>query len=241
MLVAVPVTLVMAMAGAGVFGGTQIQNASGGALSADATPLAPAGPAFSIWSVIYLGLAAYGVWQVLPKHRARDRVRWLGLASMVLNAAWILLAQAGMLALTVVVIVALLAVLLAIFERLRKRAPEGIVEAIVVDGTFGLYLGWVCVATVANIAAWLASLGVRPVEFEVPTVVMLLVAAAIGVAIAWRGRGRFAPALSLAWGLAWIGVARGSGEHASQVVVIAAFVAAGIVLVAALFARIRAR
>ena len=44
--------------GSGAAGGMQIENASGGALSADATPIAPGGPAFSIWTVIYLGLVA---------------------------------------------------------------------------------------------------------------------------------------------------------------------------------------
>ncbi|MET0842976.1 MAG: tryptophan-rich sensory protein, partial [Mycetocola sp.] len=41
--------------GSGAAGGTPIAEASGGALSADATPVAPAGPAFAIWTVIYLG------------------------------------------------------------------------------------------------------------------------------------------------------------------------------------------
>ena len=51
--------------------GTRIEESSGGALAADATLLAPAGPAFSIWSLIYVGLAAYTVWQALPPAACR--------------------------------------------------------------------------------------------------------------------------------------------------------------------------
>src|SRR5699024_9254852 len=46
--------LVAAFIGSGALGGTPIAEAAGGVLSADATPVAPAGSAFSIWSVIYL-------------------------------------------------------------------------------------------------------------------------------------------------------------------------------------------
>ena len=106
--------------GVGVFGGTRIAEAAGGALSADATYLAPASPAFSIWSVIYTGLGAYTIYQWLPSQRASDRQRrlgWLVAASLILNAAWILSVQAGSVPLSVVVIAALLVVLAMIFER----------------------------------------------------------------------------------------------------------------------------
>ena len=77
------------LVGVGVIG-TRVEESSGGALAADATLLAPAGPAFSIWSVIYLGLLGYTVWQWLPE-QATDRrhraIGWLAAASMVLNAA----------------------------------------------------------------------------------------------------------------------------------------------------------
>lgn len=54
------------LVGVGVLG-TRVAESSGGALAADATLIAPAGPAFSIWSVIYLGLAAYTIWQLFPR------------------------------------------------------------------------------------------------------------------------------------------------------------------------------
>lgn len=241
-LVALPVTLLVAMLGAGLLGGLEVQASSSGALAADATPLAPASGAFRIWSVIYLGLAAYAVWQVLPKHRRDPRQRsigWLAVASLVLNAAWILCAQAGLLPVTVVVIVALLAVLAAIFELLCRSRPGSRVEALLVDGTFGLYLGWVSVATVANIAAWLADAGWRPGAFEPFAVLVLAAVAAVGVALAIRGRGRIAPALAMLWGLSWIGVGRLLDQPESVTVGIAAAAVCVVIGAATVIARLR--
>ncbi|TWG83009.1 TspO/MBR related protein, partial [Cellulosimicrobium cellulans J34] len=149
--------------GAGAFGGTAVQDASGGALSAEATPVAPDNPAFRIWSVIYLGLFAFAVYQVLPRHAASPRLRataWWVLASMVLNAAWIGVVQAGWVPVSVVVIAALLAVNAVAVVRLVRLRPESTAQAVVLDGTLGLYTGWVSVATLANVAAALADGGV---------------------------------------------------------------------------------
>ena len=67
--VAVVVAIGLAFIGSGALGGTAVSDAAGGALLADATPLAPASTAFSIWSVIYVGLAVYAVYQLLPAQR----------------------------------------------------------------------------------------------------------------------------------------------------------------------------
>ena len=84
----VAAAIVAAFIGSGALGGTSISEAAGGALSADATPIAPAGAAFSIWSVIYLGLAGYALWQLTPGARRSPRqhaVRPWALASALLK------------------------------------------------------------------------------------------------------------------------------------------------------------
>ena len=88
---------------------------AGGALSTTATLVAPAGPAFSIWAVIYLGLLAFAFWQLAPSRRSDPRQRavgWLvrGL-KLVLNAVWILVVQAEWIVASVAVILVLLGVL----------------------------------------------------------------------------------------------------------------------------------
>jgi hypothetical protein len=237
------IAVVGAFVGSGAAGGTPIQDAAGGALSADSTPIAPAGPAFSIWSVIYLGLLAYAVWQLLPVQASAPRQRAVGYwaaASLVLNAAWILSVQFDQLALSCVVIVLLLSVLARTFLLLVDGRPSGVVETIVLDGTMGLYLGWVAIATAANLSAGLTVAGFDGFGWgsDAWAVIVLAVAALVGVLLAIRGRGRLAPAASLAWGLGWVAVSRTTGELVSQPAMIAAIVAATVVVIATIGIRI---
>ncbi|MBC9936003.1 MULTISPECIES: tryptophan-rich sensory protein [unclassified Leucobacter] len=235
--------------GSGAFGGTPVQDAAGGALAADATLIAPGTPAFSIWSVIYLGLLAYAVWQLAPAQAARlvqRRVGYLIAASMLLNAAWLGAIQIGQLWLSVAIIVVLLVVLARTLS-LLLRTPRGvttrtgaIVESVVLDGTVGLYLGWVTIASAANVAAWavaaeFSDFGIEPTVWAVAA---LAIAACIGVATAIFSRGRLTPAIALSWGLCWVAIARLTDEPASLPVGIAACAAAGIVIVAAIATRL---
>lgn len=230
--------------GSGAVVGTPIAEAAGGALSASSTLVAPAGPAFGIWSVIYAGLVALAVFQLLPSQRRDARQRatgWWVAASLLLNAAWILTVQAGSVTGALVVIVALLAVLVVAFVRLRAGRASSPVQLLLLDGVVGLYLGWVAIATVANAAAALAdgALAATGALATALAVVVLAVAAGIGWLLAVGGQARFAPALSLAWGLAWIAGGRWSGEPEQALVAVVAVVAALAVLAAPVVLRAR--
>lgn len=246
MLVGTVVAIAGAFVGSGAAGGTPIQDAAGGALSADATMLAPAGPAFSIWSVVYLGLLGYAIWQALPSQAARVRQRRIGywmLASLLLNAAWILSVQFGMLALSAVLIAALLVVLLVAFVLLQRIPGGTTADAILFDGTTGLYLGWVMVATVANVTALLVAAGFDGFGWSPHAwgMALLVVATALGAALAIWDRGRLAPAVATAWGLAWIGVSRLTGTLESAPVGITALAAALVLLMIAVAVRVSGR
>jgi hypothetical protein len=226
------------LVGVGALGGTPVQEAAGGALAADATLIAPAGPAFAIWTPIYLGLAAYAVWQWLPE-QATDRrhraIGWLVAASMLLNATWLLVIQAGWLWVSVLVIAALAATLALLLLRLDRNRSYGFAESVVVDGTFGLYLGWVAVAACANVTAALVSAGVDlgGVANALAAVVVLAVAAAVGWWFAVRLGGRWAVAVAMAWGLGWVAWGRLAAEPSSALVGLAALVAATVVVAGA--------
>lgn len=247
-VVVVAVSAVIAVAGSffgsGAVAGTPVAEAAGGALSADATAVAPGGSAFSIWTLIYLGLVALTIWQALPSHRTDPRQRafgWWIAASMVLNAAWILSIQFDQLALSVVVIVALLAVLVRVFLGLTATSPTSRLEAVVVDGTMFVYLGWVAVATVANTAAALKSAEIDPFGWGADTwaVVILAVVAVVSVVLALAGRGRLAVAAAMAWGLAWIAIARtGDDGWISTPAAVTASIAAVVAVVAAVGVRL---
>ena len=225
------------LVGVGVIG-TRVEESSGGNLSANATLIAPAVPAFSIWSVVYAGLAAYTIWQLLPVAATDPRARatgWLAAASMLLNAAWLLVTQVGWLWVSVGVIVTLVLVLGVLVRRLTEIPARGRLDRVILDGTFGLYLGWVAVATCANIAATLVASGVKPASplADVIAAVVLLVAAGVGVHLARQLGGRYAVAGAMAWGLGWIAVGRLGDAPRSTITAVAAIAAAVIVVVAA--------
>ena len=193
-LVAEVLCVLGTLVGVGVLG-TRVEESSGGALAATATLIAPAGPAFSIWSVIYLGLLGYAVWQFPARNATRERVRstgWLAAVSMLLNAAWLLVTQQGWIWVSVVVILALALVLGLLVVRLGAEPARSLPERIVLDWTFGLYLGWVAVASCANVTAALVDSGVDlgDTGSQVAAVVVLAVAAGLGVVFAQRLGGR---------------------------------------------------
>lgn len=243
---AVVFMIIAAMVGTGFFGGTNVRDLQGGALDADATVLAPATPAFSIWSVVYLLTIGYAVWQALPSQRGRARQRragWWIAATAVLNGGWLLAAQFLTLPLTVVAIVLLLVVLGVTLRRLVAQRPESPVDLLLMDGAVGIHLGWVSLATVANITAWLAADVVAPMDAEAQQlwgVLVLVLVALVGAAIAFGTDGRIAPALAMAWGLVWIGIARSTGEPHAPAVATTAFIVAAVVLAAAIGLRARA-
>ena len=225
--------LLLAAGGSGAFGLTPVASASGGYLSSTATPLAPANAAFGIWSVIYLGLLAYAVWQLGPRARAdslQRRIRPWAAASMLLNAAWLWAAQLGSLPATLVVMLLLLAVLCRLLVLAGGVTPGLSMEWVLSAGVFGLYLGWICVATVANVAAVLAWAGI--VWPELPaSMVVLTVVVAIGLALARRGA--WTPLVSMVWGIVWIAVARWQGPRYSAGVALVALIAALVVMLGA--------
>ena len=235
-----------AFVGSGAAGGTPIPNASGGALAADATLIAPGGPAFAIWTPIYLGLLGYSLWQALPAQKTDARQRQLGYPvalSLLLNAAWILSVQFDLLALSVPVIVVLLVVLVQAFRITLASRPKNRLEAVLADGALGLYLGWVCVATAANVTAVLVAAGFRGggLSADLWAVVVLVVAGAVGVFLVSYGGGRVTPSLALGWGLGWVAVPRFTGPLFSAPAAVTAAAMVVLIGVATVVVQARAR
>ena len=238
--------LIAAMAGTGLLGGTPVQELQGGALDVDGSLLAPARTAVSIWTAIYALLVAYAVWQALPGQRGRVRQRrigWWVALSAVLNGLWLVLAQYTTLPLTVVGILTLLTVLCVTFQRTVSEPAEGFLDTLLIDGTTGLHLGWVSLASVANIAAWLTADG--PSSWaetgELWGVLVLVAVGLIGVGIAVASRWRVAPGLALAWGLAWLAFGRLETEPASVAIGVTAAIVAVVVVVLPLIGTIAHR
>lgn len=136
-------------------------------------------------------------------------------------------------------IVLLLIVLIVAFRVCRTSPPTSNLDAVVTDGTVGLYLGWVCVATVANITAALVAAGFDGwgIPPEAWSVAVVSLAGIVGIALAIWDHGRIAPTLSLGWGLAWVAVARLSDAPESMATGIAAIIAVVALTIATVWAR----
>jgi hypothetical protein len=132
-----------------------------------------------------------------------------------------------------------LTVLAVAFALLAGSPPPSRADAVLVDGTIGLYLGWVAVATVADVAAVLVASGVNPTgpTAEVWAVTALAAVGIVGAGLARAGRGRIAPTAALVWGLVWIAVGRVDGEPESVPTAVTAILAAALVLVATVLGR----
>lgn len=119
----------------------------------------PAGYVFSIWGVIYLGLIAFAVFQALPSQRENPRLRatgwWISLGGLA-NSVWIFLWHYEQFPLTLIAMLGLLGTLIITYLRLgigRTTVPAA--ETWFARLPFSIYLGWITVATVANVTSLL--------------------------------------------------------------------------------------
>jgi benzodiazapine receptor len=192
----------------------------------------PAGYVFSIWSLIYLGLIAYAVFQLLPAQRENPRLRqtsWWFVLSCAANSIWLFLWHYGYFGLSVVAMLTLLISLIVIYLRLgigRQTVPSG--ERWLVHLPFSIYLGWITVATIANITAFLYFInwngfGIAP---EIWTIIMLVVAIAVAGLVAYT-RQDIAYLLVLVWAFIGIGVEQSVTPQVAN----AAYLAAAIVAI----------
>lgn len=173
------------------------------------TVLTPAGYAFSIWSLIYLGMAAFSVYQFLPANLVRFRpVRSLYILSCLLNCAWIYFWHRDQIGICLVLIFTLLVALLFLLVLFERTGSSG--GLLFTRFPFGIYAGWV---TAASLVSFLIFLKYADVEFSSlawNTLGVALIAFAAGIAliVRWKLKNYFYP-LAIAWALTAIAVKQG--------------------------------
>jgi len=154
----------------------------------------PAGITFSIWGVIYFFLAAFSVYQGRDLFKDNkidmpylEKIGYWFIISNIANAAWIFFWHFQVilppaLVLSLVVMIIILISLIMIYLKLeigRSDISRG--EKVWVHAPFSIYLGWITVATIANVTAVLVTAGVEPFGpiAEFLTVFVILVAVII--------------------------------------------------------------
>ena len=147
----------------GLAGTTTILGGKFTAEISDANPtlITPAGYVFSIWGVIYILLGVFVVFQALPSQQGQafqKKIGWLFALSSLLNIVWLFLWQYEYLVFSVVLMFLLLATLILIYLRLDiGRSKVTMREKLAVHLPFSVYLGWITIASIANVAVFLVS------------------------------------------------------------------------------------
>jgi benzodiazapine receptor len=201
--------------------------------NANSTLITPAGYVFAIWGVIYILLGIFVVYQALPSQKGKeylDKIGWLFILSSIVNIAWLFVWQYEYLSLSVLLIFALLVTLIAIYVRLGIGNSNAILrEKLAVHIPFSVYLGWITVASIADVAATLVSynwngFGISPSTWAILIVAVVLVITMLMLAT----RKDIAYALVIIWALVGIGV----NHNANQTVVMLTEVASALVAIA---------
>lgn len=149
----------------------------------------PANYAFAIWAPIYIGLVTFGIYQIQPAQRQNpvlQRAGYLLVFACLAQCAWIYLFLARLFPLSAIAMVGILLPLIGLYQRLEMGQPRvSAQEKWFIDIPISLYLGWITVATVVNVALALYSLnwngwGIAP---SIWVVIMMSVSAAIATYI----------------------------------------------------------
>jgi len=144
-----------------------INNITTGALS-DLYPnlFVPAGLTFAIWGLIYILLGIFAIYPLLPRVRREPEktefVQRIGpwfFLSCLANIGWIFAWHYQILPLSLAFMLILLGCLLAIYLRLRVGKSEATkAERYFAHLPFSVYLGWITIATIANVTALLVDI-----------------------------------------------------------------------------------
>jgi benzodiazapine receptor len=203
---------------------------TGGISDAFPNYFVPAGYVFSIWGVIYVFTGIFAVYQMLPANRDAAFQKAIGpwfLIGSIANGVWIFLWHWYLIPVSLIAMLILLASLLMIYLRSNIGKANAEVSRkirIATQVPFSLYLGWITVATIANVAAVLVYSAAVPgldAAAVTWTVLILAVVALITILMQWF-RKDVVFALVVVWAVA--------GILNKQIAVIPIAVTAGIVL-----------
>ena len=200
----------------GIFNGNTMSTVS----AAYQNLFTPAGYAFSIWGLIYLGLAAFVIYHVVVSFKSSQennvvlKVGWWFVISCIANCAWIFAWLYDYTGLSVIIMIMLLFSLMMIVLKTRMELDDLPMKQIAfVWWPFSLYAGWITVALIANIAAWLTKInwdgfGISAITW---TIIMIIIAGIIYLLMTWQ-RNMREYALVGVWGLLAIAVANWTTE-----------------------------
>ena len=180
----------------GIFNGNSVENVS----DKYHNYFTPAGYAFSIWGLIYLGLLGFvfytgsSLFKKNLEHNNLDndvllKIGWRFVISCIGNCLWINAWLYGYIGITVILMFIVLFSLLMIIINTRMELDfHPVKKYLFIFWPFAIYAGWISVALIADIAAWLTKInwsgwGISQIIW---TIIVIIIAGLLNVAMVWK-------------------------------------------------------
>ncbi|NIJ54789.1 tryptophan-rich sensory protein [Dyadobacter arcticus] len=210
--VALVITIIMNyVSNTGVFNGATMASVS----DSYHNLFTPAGYAFSIWGIIYIGLIAFVIHQSKGLFYAGktpalvDTIGWTFVVSCVANCLWIVAWLYDYTGTSVLIMIVLLLCLIRIVLRTRMEFDFLTLKQIALEWwPFAIYFGWIIVAFVANVAAYLTKIKWDGFGIPAPNwaIIMIGIASLINILLIWLRNLRESAMVGV-WALVSIAVA----------------------------------
>ena len=199
------------------------------------TLITPAGYTFAIWGIIYTLLGVFVIYQALPsdKGKTTEKVGWFFILSCIANICWLFLWQFEFLAVSVVLMFLLFASLLKAYLNLGvSKSSVSWRERIAVQAPFSVYFGWITIASIANVAAALVSVGWNGLGLSAETwgILVILIALLITTLVVITRRD-VAYGLVIIWALIGISSGQSGNQNITLLTQISAVVVAVVIVV----------
>ncbi|KUP24516.1 tryptophan-rich sensory protein [Paenibacillus sp. DMB5] len=199
------------------------------------TYLTPAGYAFSIWSLIYLLLAGFVIYQFRSDSGSRDSVQSIGIwfiLTCIFNMSWLILWHYLYIELSLAAMVLLLISLIVVYRKTRRIDRPTTGERWLIRLPFSIYLAWISVATLVNVSVVLKKndWGGFGLDGTVWAVIMLIVGALLAILVSYPYRDSIFPLVFV-----WAFIAIALEQRETENVFLTGSIAAGLLLLYSLW------
>ncbi len=157
----------------------------------------PAGYAFSIWGLIYLGLLGFVIYtaaNVNKQHNSNAvllQVKWWFVISCLANSLWVIAWLSDYIGLSVIIMsIIFISLFNIIVNTGASLGRHPFKTHLLVFWPFAIYFGWISVAFIANTAAYLTATGwdgsgISDINW---TVIMIAAAGLVNILVIWTRR-----------------------------------------------------
>lgn len=187
----------------------------------------PAGITFSIWSIIYILLILFMLFQIndvfISKKNPEylDRIGFYFMLTGLANICWIFLWHYEKVNLSIFAMIILFLSLLIIYQRLKiGKIKISLKEKMLVHLPISVYIGWITVATIANVTAVLVDNNAGELFLgEMVWTILLIIIATLITIIIIKNRNDIAYSLVIIWALIGIAIKRFSPDVINGIIV----------------------